>query len=590
MKTILLISALSAATALAQPFGICFGPFTGNQDPATGVVLPESQLRGRLTPLRGKFRWVRSYGSTHGLQLVGRLAKSMGFKTAISAWIGPEDTPEGIAANQAEIASLIAAANAGHVDIAIVGNEVLLRGDLSEERLLEIIAEVRAAIPWWVPVTTAETHDNLLAHSAVMAACDVICAHFHPYWQGIRIDEAVSWLDDEYQALRLAAGGKWCVIGEAGWPSEGDPEQLAEPGLENAAYFWSAFQSWAVRRNIPNFYFSAFDEAFKEALEPNRVGKNWGIHTAKGVLKPGFKNVFDDKLLPEAAVLRAAVEPPALPPPPSVALTAIPAHGVKAQKTLCGVVSDLGKTAANRRLACYIEVDGLYWTKPFFNKPLFPVLPDGAFTTKIVTGGVDQNASEIALFLVPSDYKAPLAAGVPFIPGSIEQDALASAFVSRPEGSPAGGDGEPGFTASASVVRKLIAGSASESASLKGIVVLPADFEAAGVVVGISLCGLEWSFNPLGKSGSSVAADASAEKAVGSLSLKRDAKYGFWRWSAALKRSASASLDAYGMINATISTGSPVFLPLALDLDGQAFETVCRLHYTAAQNGTGTAK
>ncbi len=60
---------------------------------------------------------------TTGLENFPPIARSMGLKVAAGAWISTNGTQ-----NNLEIANLIAAANAGNVDIAIVGSEALLRG------------------------------------------------------------------------------------------------------------------------------------------------------------------------------------------------------------------------------------------------------------------------------------------------------------------------------------------------------------------------------------------------------------------------------------------------------------------------------
>ena len=54
--------------------------------------------------------------------------------------------------NEREVQALILLAQEGRVDIAVVGNEVLLRGELPEPELLAYLARVRAALPPEVPV------------------------------------------------------------------------------------------------------------------------------------------------------------------------------------------------------------------------------------------------------------------------------------------------------------------------------------------------------------------------------------------------------------------------------------------------------
>ena len=109
--------------------GLCFSPYVEGQKP--GDELSEDQVRRRLDIITPYTDWVRSFSCTEGNELIPRIAKEMGMKTLVGAWLG--DVPE---TNEKELANLIALCNEGLVDIAAVGNEVLYRGDLTEEELL----------------------------------------------------------------------------------------------------------------------------------------------------------------------------------------------------------------------------------------------------------------------------------------------------------------------------------------------------------------------------------------------------------------------------------------------------------------------
>ena len=60
--------------------------------------------------------------------MIPKIAKEMGLKTLV----GARDDPE----IEKEVANLIQLAKDGYVDIAAVGNEVMYRGDLTEDELL----------------------------------------------------------------------------------------------------------------------------------------------------------------------------------------------------------------------------------------------------------------------------------------------------------------------------------------------------------------------------------------------------------------------------------------------------------------------
>jgi exo-beta-1,3-glucanase (GH17 family) len=131
------------------------------------------------------------------------------------------------------------------VHALIVGNEVLLRGDLSDEQLRAAIEQVRARLGRAVPLTTAEPPDQWLEHPDLAKVVDFITVHIYPFWRGKAINTAVDFLNKEYQKIEKAFPGKHIVIGETGWPSAGPPNGAAVPSDENQARYLRAFINWA---------------------------------------------------------------------------------------------------------------------------------------------------------------------------------------------------------------------------------------------------------------------------------------------------------------------------------------------------------
>jgi GPH family glycoside/pentoside/hexuronide:cation symporter len=112
-------------------YGLCFSAYTQGQ--RAGDVLSETQVRRRIELVAPHTRWVRSFSCTEGHELIPRIAAEKGLKTMVGAWISTDR-----ARNEREIDALIALAQAGQVGVAVVGNEVLLRGDLPDAELLHI--------------------------------------------------------------------------------------------------------------------------------------------------------------------------------------------------------------------------------------------------------------------------------------------------------------------------------------------------------------------------------------------------------------------------------------------------------------------
>jgi len=229
--------------------------------------------------------WVRTLSCGDDLRNLGAIAHGMGLKTLVSAWIDGD-----LENNERQLAALVDEAAAGMVDIAVVGGEVLLRGDLEPAALVDYIRRARAAVPPGVPVSTVDSYLELYRHPEVVDACDVVTANFYPFWEGLDVTEAVARLAWWHRELAAAAGGKRVIIAETGWPSDGVPERDAIPSQENAAFYFAKFVEWARDADAEYFYFEAFDEGWKEVEGP--MGPHWGIWDEDGVMKPGRESVF----------------------------------------------------------------------------------------------------------------------------------------------------------------------------------------------------------------------------------------------------------------------------------------------------------
>jgi hypothetical protein len=70
------------------------------------------------------------------------------------------------------------------------------------------------------------------------------------------------------------------------------------------------------------------------------------------------------------------------------------------------------------RVAVYIYVPdaGGWWIKPTFDFPLTEINKDGSWSCPVFTGGIDEQATKVAAFLVPNDYNPPAAAGWSSLP------------------------------------------------------------------------------------------------------------------------------------------------------------------------------
>ena len=196
--------------------GLCISPYEEGQKP--GDQLTEEQIVRRLDIIKPHTKWIRSFSCTDGNELIPRIAKEKGFNTLVGAWLGTDAE-----VNRREIESAIQLAKEGLADIVAVGNEVLYRGDLSEQELLEFILHVKQEIPD-IPVGYVDAYYEFEFRPEITEACDVILANCYPFWEGCSQEYSLLYMKDMYNRAVRAGNGKKVIITETSWKtdSEGD--------------------------------------------------------------------------------------------------------------------------------------------------------------------------------------------------------------------------------------------------------------------------------------------------------------------------------------------------------------------------------
>lgn len=256
--------------------GISFSPYIEGQGP--GTEIGATQIRERLSIIEKNINWVRSFSCTEGNELIPEIAQQNGLKTMVGVWLGND-----LELNEKELANAIEVAKGGHVTILAVGNEVLLRGDLTEYQLIDYINRAKQALPD-IEVGYVDAYYEFEVHPRVAEACDVILANCYPFWEGCPAEYALLYMKDMYRRALRAGGGKKVIITETGWPSFGTAEGGAIPSIENALKYFIDTYLWAEEEGIDIFYFSSFDETWKVEAEGD-VGAYWGLWDKDGKFK-----------------------------------------------------------------------------------------------------------------------------------------------------------------------------------------------------------------------------------------------------------------------------------------------------------------
>jgi len=256
--------------------GLAFSPYMDGQSP--GMEISQQQIQARLEIIKPYCDWIRTFSCTEGNQHTPRIAHDNGFKTMVGVGLGEDHE-----INELEFKNAIEIARSGHADILAVGNEVLLRGDLSEDTLLDYIQRAKQAVPD-VHVGYVDAYFLFENHPRITEACDVILINCYPFWEHCPVEYSLFYIKEMYHRAQRVADGKKVIISETGWPNTGSPYGGAIPSPENALdYFINAYQ-WADEENIDIFYFSSFDESWKVGDEGD-VGAYWGLWDKDGKLK-----------------------------------------------------------------------------------------------------------------------------------------------------------------------------------------------------------------------------------------------------------------------------------------------------------------
>ena len=258
--------------------GLSYTPWRSELSATEGRHDDAAAIDAKLALIAQHALNVRTYGTNGGQELVPKLAARHHLGVALGIWIGRD-----LAANELEIANGIdlAGSNA-NVHRIIVGNESLLREDVTPAQLIEYIRRVQRQVS--VPVTTAEPWHVWLKYAELAQAVDYLGVHILPYWEGVPIDHAPDYAMQRYEDVRKQYPDKHIYIGEIGWPSEGQWQKGAEPSRINQAKFIRRFLNDATERKLDYSIIEAFDSHWKRGLE-GTVGAHWGLWNEDGDAK-----------------------------------------------------------------------------------------------------------------------------------------------------------------------------------------------------------------------------------------------------------------------------------------------------------------
>jgi exo-beta-1,3-glucanase (GH17 family) len=258
----------------AKLYCVSYAPFRGKQTPLnTQLVVSPEQIQEDLIELAKISQCVRTYSVDNGLDKVPELASRVGLKVLLGVWIG-DNRPKNTTLSDTAIT--LAKEYPDTVKAIIVGNEVMLRGEMTPSVLRETIRYVKVRVN--IPVTYADVWEYWLRYREIAEDVDFVTIHVLPYWENmpVRAEQAAAHVVAIQKQVALAFPGKEILIGETGWPSHGRMREGALPSRTNQARIVSEMLDLASRENIRVNLIEAYDSLWKREWE-GTVGGNWGL-------------------------------------------------------------------------------------------------------------------------------------------------------------------------------------------------------------------------------------------------------------------------------------------------------------------------
>jgi len=284
----------------------------------TKIMLSDEEIIRDLKLLKPFTNRIRLYSAEDSAKVMPAV-KKLGMQAHMGLWLS------GVAQdNEKEIALAKSIISEYHESLTsvIVGNEVLLRDDLSPDELIAHVRDfkeftegilkadrdakekafkeelakeksrkVRAAKikeakakaakekPHTILVTTAEIWNMWLLYPDLAQEVDIINIHILPYWEKIKAENFEPFFKEIYKKVKDANTDKAIIIGEFGWPSQGYNNQGSVASPQNQATVVRRFLGMAKEEGFSYNLLEAFDQPWKGVHEGS-VGQYWGIFDA----------------------------------------------------------------------------------------------------------------------------------------------------------------------------------------------------------------------------------------------------------------------------------------------------------------------
>ncbi|MDX2143396.1 MAG: glycosyltransferase [Rhodospirillaceae bacterium] len=273
---------LTAPDWKGQIRGLAYSPSHLYSEDDKDNNVTDELIRRDLAQLSKLTQRIRTYTVNHNHDRIPYIAKEFGMKVSVGIWLNAD-----AADNEAEIARGIKAINdnPGTVERVFVGNEAVgVREDLTAREVSAYIKRVKAALnDPKVEVGTAEVWHTWLTETELASGADFVAIHLLPYWEGIALEDGMTYVTSNYDRVAKLYPGKKILIGEVGWPSDGRVKKGSVPSAAFEASFLRSFFNLAKQKGYDYFVMEAYDQPWKGGPgQEGAVGAYWGMLDAEG--------------------------------------------------------------------------------------------------------------------------------------------------------------------------------------------------------------------------------------------------------------------------------------------------------------------
>lgn len=255
---------------------VSYAPFKYSESPkdlVNGLVIPNDRIESDIKLLSNYFNGIRIY-SVSGLENILDYARKYNMQVLLGAWVCMDDE---VTNRELQNVVKLAKLYPDVVSAVVVGNEVLLRREMSAQKLGNYIKSIKEQLPD-TKVTYADVWEFWLQNKELAQLVDFVTIHILPFWEDnpVSVDDALGHIKSTMDEVSSILNEKEILIGETGWPSEGRMRGESLPSLGSQAEFIRGFLNIA-RQNGWNYnIIEAFDQPWKRASE-GAVGGYWGL-------------------------------------------------------------------------------------------------------------------------------------------------------------------------------------------------------------------------------------------------------------------------------------------------------------------------